>query len=102
MNSPYWFELAVMFGLVCIGNIVLAPFASDVPKWRRVAKMFIGGGVAALVSATAGREWFFAVLGATTVFFVIIHAWWLPRNGVNGLTAEPRERYRELRGWKAK
>ena len=27
MNSPYWFELAVSFGLVCIGNIVLQPFA---------------------------------------------------------------------------
>ena len=102
MNSPYWFELAVMFGLICVGNITLAPFAEGIPKWRRVAKMFLGGGVAVLVSATAGREWFFAFLGTMTVVVVIIHAWWLPRNGVNGWTAEPKEKYYALRGWKAK
>ena len=38
MNSPYWFELAIAFGLICIGNIVLAPFAEGLPKWRRVSK----------------------------------------------------------------
>jgi hypothetical protein len=31
---------------------------------------------------------------------VIVHAWWLPRHGVNGWTGEPKERYYALRGWK--
>ena len=34
-----------------------------------------------------------------TVFFLIIHGWWLPRNGINGWTGEPKARYYELRGW---
>jgi hypothetical protein len=31
---------------------------------------------------------------------LIIHGWWLPKKGINGLTAEPKEKYYELRGWK--
>jgi len=33
------------------------------------------------------------------VFFLIVHGWWLPRNGINGWTGEPKARYYELRGW---
>jgi hypothetical protein len=102
MNSPYWFELAVVFGLVGIGNIVLQGFAVCEPKWRRVGKMFLGGGIAVLVSATAGREWFFVLLGVVGIAVIVIHAWLLPKHGVNGLTAEPREKYFALRGWKTK
>ena len=29
-----------------------------------------------------------------------VHAWWLPRHGINGWTAEPKEKYYALRGWK--
>jgi hypothetical protein len=101
MNSPYWFELAVVFGLVCIGNIVFAPFAEGLPKWRRVAKMFLGGAIAVAISATAGREWFFVLLGAMSVLFVFVHGWLLPKkHGINGWTAEPKEKYYALRGWK--
>jgi hypothetical protein len=39
---------------------------------------------------------------AVAVAVVFVHAWWLPRKGVNGWTAEPRERYYALRGWKLK
>lgn len=102
MNSPYWFELAVVFGLICLGNIVLQAFAVEESKWRRVAKLVVGGAVSVLISATAGREWFFALLGFVGIAIVVIHAWWLPRCGVNGLTAEPKEKYYALRGWKAK
>jgi hypothetical protein len=30
---------------------------------------------------------------------VYIHAISLPKNGINGWTAEPKEKYYELRGW---
>ena len=102
MNSPYWFELAVVFGLTSIGGILLGHFEAGRPKWQRVTKVLVGGALAVLISASAGREWFFAWLGAVAVAVVVIHAWWLPRKGVNGWTAEPRERYYALRGWKMK
>ncbi len=100
MNSPYWFELAVVFGLTAVGNILLGHFEEGKPKWRRVLKVFLAGAIAVTVSATLGRLWFFALLGALLVAVVIIHAWWLPRHGINGWTGEPRDRYRALRGWK--
>jgi len=29
----------------------------------------------------------------------VVHGWWLPRQGINGWTAEPKERYYKFRGW---
>jgi hypothetical protein len=100
MNSPYWFEVAVMGVLIAIGNILLGHFEAGKAKWQRVGKVFLGCGLAVLVSATAGRTWFFAFLCALAVAVLVVHAWWLPRKGINGWTAEPRERYYRLRGWK--
>ncbi|MBM3855689.1 MAG: DUF2207 domain-containing protein [Verrucomicrobia bacterium] len=100
MPWPYWFELAVVFGLTAVGNILLGHFEAGRPKWRRVLKVGLAGALAVAVSASLGRSWFFALLGALLVTVVVIHAWWLPRHGVNGWTGEPRERYYRLRGWK--
>ena len=102
MNSPYWFEVAVMCALLCLGNIVLKGFAQYESSFRRIVKMIVGVAIAVSVSVMAGRTWFFALLGAYFVVLVVIHAWWLPKNGVNGITAEPREKYFALRGWRTK
>lgn len=103
MNSPYWFELAVIFGLTAVGSIFFGHFEEHTPKWRRVTKLLALASVSVLVSATAGRAWFFALLSGLLIAFVTIHGWWLPRKkGINGWTAEPRERYYAFRGWKLK
>ena len=31
---------------------------------------------------------------------LVIHAWWLPRKGINGWTGEAKEGEYALRGWK--
>jgi hypothetical protein len=100
MNSPYWFEVAVVFGLTTVGNILMARWAEGVPKWRRIAKAIFFAGLSVLISATAGRGWFFVFLGVMLALVTLIHVWWLPKKGINGWTAEPRERYYALRGWK--
>jgi hypothetical protein len=102
MNSPYWFELAVVFGITAIGGIFFGHFEEHTPKWRRVLKVLLIGVVAVIVSATAGRIWFFVMIGVMSLAVIVIHVWWLPKNGVNGWTGEPRERYFALRGWKVK
>jgi hypothetical protein len=99
-NWPYWFEVAVIFGLTTVGNILMGHWEAGTPKWRRVLKPFVLCGLSVLISATAGRGWFFVFLGALSVAVLVIHAWWLPRKGINGWTAEPREKYYALRGWK--
>jgi hypothetical protein len=101
MNSPYWFEVAVMGIGTAIGNILLGHFEEGKAKWRRVAKVFIGCGLAVLISAAGGRGWFFVFLAAVVIAVLVVHGWWLPvRKGINGWTAEPREKYYALRGWK--
>lgn len=100
MNSPYWFEVAVIFGITTVGGILMGHWESGAPRWRRVLKPFAFAGLSVLISATAGREWFFAFLGVLTIAVFVIHCWWLPRKGIHGWTGEPREKYYALRGWK--
>ena len=102
MNASYWFELAVVFGIFAAGNIFFGHFEERTPKWRRVLKLGLAGAIAVAISATVGRPWFFGLLGVMGLLVVIVHGWWLPRQGINGWTAEPKERYYALRGWKLK
>lgn len=95
-----WFEVAVMATVFALGIMLFGHFEEGVPKWRKVAKFFALTGLAVAISAAAGRPWFYAFLGVGCVFVLIVHGWWLPRHGINPWTAEPRERYYKLRGWK--
>lgn len=95
-----WFELAVAASIFAAGNILFGHFEEGAPEWKRVSKLFLFMGTTALISATAGRVWVFAFLGAVCIFPLIIHLYWLPRHGINGWTGEPKDKYYELRGWK--
>jgi hypothetical protein len=46
--------------------------------------------------------WAFGVLAIPLLGAVVVHAWWLPKHGVNGWTGEPKERYYELIGVKGR
>jgi len=100
MNSPHWFEVAVIMGLTTVGIILMGHWEEGTPKWRRVLKPFVLCGLSVLISATAGRGWFFVFLGTLAAAVLVIHAWWLPKKGIHGWTGEPREKYYALRGWK--
>jgi biotin transporter BioY len=94
------FEIAVISTIAAVGNILFGHFEEGTPKWRRVTKIFVIMGIGVFISRTFGRFWFYVMLAMMTVAVTIIHAWWLPRHGINGLTGEPKDRYYELRGWK--
>lgn len=61
--EPYWFEVAVVVSIFAVGKILFERFEEGVPKWRRVAKFFALNGLGVLISATAGRPWFYGFLG---------------------------------------
>ena len=63
MNSPYWFEIAVVCVITAIGTILMGHWEAGTPKWRRILKIFLMSGLSVLISATAGRAWFFVFLG---------------------------------------
>ena len=95
-----WFEIAVVSTVFAVGNILFGRFEEGTPRWRRLLKLVITLALAVGVSSYFGRVWFWAFLGVILLPAVYIHGWWLPSKGVNGWTAEPRDRYYELRGWK--
>lgn len=95
-----WMEIAIVAIIFAVGNIVFGHWEERTPKWRRLLKFVLMTGLVVAISATAGRRWAFGFLGALGVFVVLVHGWWLPRLGINGWTAEPKEKYYALRGWK--
>ncbi|MCK4413019.1 MAG: hypothetical protein KAY32_05710 [Candidatus Eisenbacteria sp.] len=97
-TDSLWFEVAVVMTIAGVGSILLGHFEEHKPKWRRLLKIAIILGAVLTVSATLGRVWAFGLLALLLVVVLFLHAWWLPKHGVNGWTGEPRERYHELIG----
>jgi hypothetical protein len=95
-----WLEVAILTTIFAIGNILFAHFEECTPKWRKVAKVFLSIGLTILITETLGRLWFYVLLAAMSSAVLLIHAWWLPKHGINGWTAEPKEKYYAFRGWK--
>ncbi|MCX6594651.1 MAG: hypothetical protein NTZ56_24320 [Acidobacteria bacterium] len=92
-------ELAIVAVILLAGNIAFRHFEPQLPWWRRVLKSLLILGCTALVSYQFGRAGVLAGGALALVAFLYVHAYWLPKHGVNGWTAEPRARYHQLRGW---
>jgi hypothetical protein len=56
--------------------------------------------VAFLIGATAGRPWTFVWIAFLPSLGLTVHLLWCRKHGIHPLTAEPREKYYALRGWK--
>ncbi len=95
-----WFEIAIVAVLLLAGQILFAHFERETPRWRMLLKHALTIAILVSVSYFFGTFWFYASLVAATIPALIIHAWWLPKHGINGWTGEPKEKYYELRGWK--
>jgi hypothetical protein len=93
-----WFDVALIATIFAFGGPLFGHFEAHKPRWKRALKVAAFLLVMPAISALAGREWMLGLLGALVVAVVVIHGWWLPKHGVNGWTAEPRERYYELLG----
>jgi fatty acid desaturase len=94
-----WMELAVVFAIFSFGGIVFGHFEAHTPKVRRIAKQIAFLAISAAIYYTVGRPWSWLWLVIPLAVAVYVHAVWLPRHGINGLTAEPQDKYFALRGW---
>jgi predicted MFS family arabinose efflux permease len=99
LPNTIWFDVALLLFVYGIGTIFFGHFEERTPKIRRVVKIVFFTALVAVLSALFGHAAVFAFLGIMAVFFVIVHGWYLPKHGINGLTGEPREKYYALRGW---
>lgn len=93
----------VLFITVCahaVGLIVFGHFEAHTPIWRRVLKLAFNIGLTALISSLAGPVWALTAVGLWFAAGLVVHFVWTSRHGIDPFTAEPRERYYALRGWR--
>ena len=95
-TTTYWFDVALAMTVFMLGQLSFGRFVEHQPRWRRLLKSALGVALLVGTSAYAGRVWMYALLGLIALGVAIVHGWWLPRNGINGWTAEPRDRYNAL------
>jgi len=94
-----YFELFVAAALYSVGAVVFGCFEEGTPLARRLRKLATFLGVTALLSAYAGRVWALGWVLGSMAAGLAFHVWWTRTHGIGVLSAEPRDRYRALRGW---
>ena len=99
-TQSFWFDIALIFGIFAIGNILLGHFEEHRPKWRRLLKVVIVLGLALCLSYFRLRWVTYAILVMFAVGAGYIHLVWLPKNGIDGWTGEPKQKYYDLLGVK--
>ncbi len=93
-------DLLIVSVIYMVGNVFFGQFEERTPKLRRLAKIVLLLGITAILSASAGRPWSLIWIAGLLVISVSLHVWWTVRHGINPWTAEPKDKYYALRGWK--
>ncbi len=93
-------DLFIASTMHLIGHIFFGQFEERTSKLRKLTKVAFLLGITALLSSTVGRPW--SLLWVVGMFSIgmTFHVWWTIKHGINPWTAEPREKYYALRGWK--
>ena len=97
-TDTLWFDLAIVMSIFAIGNILFGHFEEHKAKWRRLLKVGVVMGITLGLSYFGLRWLAYALLGMMGLAAAYIHIWWLPSQGINGWTGEPREKYYQLLG----
>jgi len=94
-----WFEVSIVSSTLLMGNIFMGHFEERTSKLRRFVKSVILVVLFVMLSAFFGRAVASVVFGLLFIPVLYIHGIWLPKQGVNGWTGEPKSKYYEMRGW---
>lgn len=99
-TESLWFEIAIVSIIFALGNILMGHFEEHTPKLRRVGKYLLMLLLVCGVSVVFGRSVAMIALSAFIIPLLYVHGYYLPRKkGINGWTAEPKNKYYEFRGW---
>jgi hypothetical protein len=89
-------EIVAVFAIASIAYfLVFNNFEKHMPLNHRVKKLFMVIGALAVIGFLFGRVAFWGLIGLMTIGQVILHGWYFPKHGINGLTAEPYNKYLE-------
>lgn len=87
-------ELLIVLTIASIAYfLVFNNFEKHQPTPRRVVKLLVVVGLLAVIGILFGRVAFWGVIALMTIGQIILHAWYFPKQGINGLTAEPYDKY---------
>lgn len=98
-TESLWVEVAAISLLYALGHIFMGHFEERTPKIKKVIKLIVSLALMIILSILFGREVAFIVFGLMFLPVIYIHAFWLPKKGINGWTGEPKSKYYDLRGW---
>ena len=90
---------AISASILQVGNIYFGRFEQETARWRRLMKLAILVGGSFLLERFAGALWSLAWIFALAIVGLTVHFWWTRKHGIDPFTAEPYEKYRQLRGW---
>ena len=89
-------EILTVFTIASVAYfLVFNNFEKHVPTQRRITKLFIVVGVLTVIGILFGRVAFWGVITLMSIGQVYLHGVYFPKHGINGLTAEPYEKYLE-------
>jgi hypothetical protein len=89
-----WFISAV---LIAGATPAFGHFETVRPVWVRIARWLVYLAITGLLGATAGRPWTLVWILGLPLIGATFHVTWCATHGINPWTAQPRERYEQLR-----
>jgi len=90
-------EILVVFVIASIAYfLAFNNFEKHMPLTKRVTKLFVVVGVLAVIGILFSRYAFWGVIILMTIGQIVLHGWYFPKQGINGLTAEPYDKYLEV------
>lgn len=76
--------------------VIFNNFEKHLPIARRVIKLFVVVSILAVIGILFSRYAFWGMIALMTIGQVYLHGWYFPKHGINGLTAEPHDKYLEV------
>jgi hypothetical protein len=90
-------EVLVVFTIASIAYFpTFNNFEKHLPVKKRITKLFVVVGVLVVLGTLFGRHVFWGVITLMTMGQIYLHGWYFPKQGINGLTAEPYDQYLEV------
>ena len=89
-------EILIVFAIASIAYfLAFNNFEKHVPMPRRITKLFFVVGVLAVIGILFGRVAYWGIISLMTIGQIYLHGVYFPKHGINGLTAEPYDKYLE-------
>lgn len=95
-TDSLWFDVAVVMTIFAVGGVLFGRFEEHKPRGRRLLKVIIVTAIVVTLAATVGRAWAYGFMAIPLLGAAYVHLVWLPKRGINGWTAEPRDKYLQL------